>query len=895
MPNPPQNPAQANVRTPATKAPANGVPAHKPYIPDETIIPEFTWSAVLVGAALGIVFGASSLYLVLKVGMTISASIPVAVLAITLFRGFSKVFGVRRATILENNIVQTTGSAGESIAFGVGITMPAVMILGFEMEITRVMVVSILGGVLGILMMIPLRRAFIVKQHGTLKYPEGTACADVLVIGETGGSTATTVFIGFGLAFLHKFLMAGMRLWKDVVARPLDWFAGATPSIEASPELLGVGYIIGTRVSCIMVAGGVLSYLVIAPAISFFGQGLTTPLYPATVLIKSMDADAIRRAYILYIGAGAVATGGIIGLCRALPLILSSVRSGLRDMSGSVKSGNGVGRRTDRDMSLWVVLIGSILLIAAIWIFMGVDPQAGGSFTWASLLNLTNLIAAVLIVLFGFLFVTVSSRLTGEIGSSSNPISGMTVATLLLTCLIFLVLGWTDSTHRLIALSVAAVVCIASSNGGTTSQDLKTGYLVGATPRYQQLSILVGAVSSALVIGVILLVLNQVNTIYSSKNLPRLRSPLSTEDLGQHPLREQAPDGNSYSVWHALEGNNQGVPPGKYLIDDRGQIRFLVDPGISGRLSRRDDGTEVKKFYPPQAELFALITKGILHKKAPHDSNMESPLHSPSDSSVNQEMPWVLVLLGVAIALLMELCGVSSLPFAVGAYLPLSTSTPIFVGGLVRYFVDGITRRKHRDLSSQLESEMSPGVLFSTGYIAGGTIAGVIVAFLYFSDTIPNTLGKWEYRRVAISAEADYPNECLAMARSELGEKAPDKEVNSLASEIFELNSQYLPQYVHLRKGTTLNLPGDKTKQVDTDTTLGDFAQSELGAKEKAATLLDLNSDRLGHPRGLPAGVEMRLPQRNYPSLIAFGVLALVLMVVGLGWIFKSPAEVKKA
>ncbi|MGD0383354.1 MAG: oligopeptide transporter, OPT family [Thermoguttaceae bacterium] len=873
----------------SARTPSGDVPTHKPYVPDDKIIPEFTWSAVLVGAVLGIVFGASSLYLVLKVGMTISASIPVAVLSITLFRVFSRVFGIRRATILENNIVQTTGSAGESIAFGVGITMPAVMILGFEMEITRVMVVSILGGVLGILMMIPLRRAFIVKQHGTLKYPEGTACADVLVIGETGGSTAKTVFIGFGLAFVHKFLMAGMRLWKDVVSKPLDWFSGATPSIEASPELLGVGYIIGTRVSCVMVAGGILSYLVLVPAIKFFGQGLTSPLYPSATLISAMDADAIRRAYILYIGAGAVATGGIIGLCRALPLIFSSIRSGLRDMGSSIRSAGNIARRTDRDMPLWIVFIGSILLIAAIWAFLGVDPQAGGSFTWAALMNWTNLVAAVLIVLFGFLFVTVSSRLTGEIGSSSNPISGMTVATLLLTCLIFLLLGWTNPQNRLIALSVAAVVCIASSNGGTTSQDLKTGYLVGATPKYQQLSILIGAVSSALVIGAILLVLNQVGTIYSSKNLPQLRGPLDVEDLRQHARQEQAPDGKNYYVWHALEGNVQGAKPGKYLVDEQGQIRFLVDPGISGRLSRRDDGTEVRKFYPPQAELFALITKGILHKQPSQnsgDGNIES--NSPTEANANQEMPWVLVLLGVAVALFMELCGISSLPFAVGVYLPLSTSTPIFAGGLIRYIVDGFTRRKRSDTTSQLESEMSPGVLFSTGYIAGGTIAGVLVAFLYFSDTIPNMLGKWQYRHVPIGAEADFPNQCLALAKGELGEKASEKDLYRLASEIYDLNTQLLPQYVPLRKGMTLNLPGEKPAEVEADTTLGEFAKNVLGSEDKAASLLDLNSDRLRPPQGLPAGVEVRLPQQNIPSLIAFAALALILMTVGFGWIFKS-------
>jgi putative OPT family oligopeptide transporter len=723
------NPQPSNIRTPAPATPA--VPAHKPYVPDDKIIPEFTWSAVLVGAVLGIIFGASSLYLVLKVGMTISASIPVAVLSITLFRVFSKVFGIRQATILENNIVQTTGSAGESIAFGVGITMPAVMILGFEMEIYRVMVVSILGGMLGILMMIPLRRAFIVKQHGTLKYPEGTACADVLVVGETGGSTATTVFIGFGLAFIYKFLMSAFKLWKDTVSRSLDWFQGATPSIEADPALLGVGYIIGTKISCIMFAGGVLSYFVFVPAIHFFGDGLKEPLFPATKTIASMSADEIRDSFVLYIGAGAVATGGIISLFRALPLIASSLISGLRDMSGSVRSGGNVTRRTDRDMPMWIVFLGSILLVAAIWVFMGIDPQAGGSFTWAAMFNLTNLIAAVLIVLFGFLFVTVSSRLTGEIGSSSNPISGMTVATLLLTCLIFLILGWTDSQYRLIALSVAAVVCIASSNGGTTSQDLKTGYLVGATPKYQQLSILIGSISSALVIGIVLIVLNQASTVYTQKNLPIPRMPIEVSQLTR---LETAPDNQSYHVWQAVEGNQQGVRQGKYLVDDNGSIQYLVDPGINGRVSSRDNGMEVQKYNPPQARLFALITDGILQQK----------------------LPWTLVLLGVFIAVVMELCGLPSLPFAVGVYLRLSSSAPIFVGGVVRYIVDYFSKKSKEARSDDEATDMSPGVLLSTGYIAGGSIAGVMVGFFAMSDRLTEYLGTLivvpQYDSIALSA-----------------------------------------------------------------------------------------------------------------------------------------------
>jgi putative OPT family oligopeptide transporter len=685
-------------------------PAVKPYVADETVMAEFTWSAVIVGAVLGVIFGASSLYLVLKVGMTVSASIPVAVLSITLFRLFSRLFGFRRATILENNIVQTTGSAGESIAFGVGVTMPAVMLLGFDMDVQRVMVVSVLGGIVGILMMIPLRRAFIVKQHGTLKYPEGTACADVLIVGEEGGTSAKTVFTGFGLAFVYQFLMQGLRLWKEVPSHLLSWFKGAEPAIEVSPMLLGVGYIIGTRVSCTMLAGAILSYLVFVPTIHFFGDLLETVLYPGTKLIRDMNSAELRQAYLLYIGAGAVVAGGIISLCRAIPLIISSLVAGLRDLRASV-SGGAAGRRTDRDMPISFVAIGTLVVIAVIWVALPV----GGVMSWPSL------IAAVLIVLFGFLFVTVSSRLTGEIGSSSNPISGMTVATLLLTCLIFLVLGWTSSEDRLIALTVAAVVCVASSNGGTTSQDLKTGYLVGATPRSQQWAIIAGAVSSALVIGAILLALNDASTVYSKKNLPSLAQE-NRPDVSQLKQMAKAPDDPaSYHVWQVNQaiGQEKGIPRGKYLVDDQGEIRYLVDPGITGRLNKRDDGSEVRKYGAPQTELMAMITDGIL----------------------TQKLPWTLVLLGVFIALVLELVRVPSLPFAVGVYLPFSTSAPVFVGGLIRWLAD-LKNRGTSAEASESEAELTPGVLLSTGYIAGGAIGGVLIAFLYFSDRIPELLGK---------------------------------------------------------------------------------------------------------------------------------------------------------
>src|SRR5215203_6407593 len=472
--------------------------AYKPYIAPETIMPELTVRAVVVGTLLGMVFGASSLYLVLKVGLTVSASIPVAVISITLFRIFSKMGG-RNATILENNIVQTAGSAGESIAFGVGVTMPAIMILGFDLELTRPILVAALGGLLGILMMIPLRRALIVQQHGFLKYPEGTACAEVLKAGasdesramasdsaraeweragagaESANTGAKTIFAGFGIGLVYTTLMKAFYAWKEYPTKVFgEPFSNASVSVESSPALLGVGYIIGPRIASIMSAGGVLAYLVLIPAIKFFGEGMTTALPPGTVPISEMEPDAIRGAYVLYIGAGAVAAGGIISLFRSLPTIWHGLKGGLSDLRGGQAATSNLPR-TDQDLSMKIVVGGVLVLIAMIMVL----PQLHLQF---------NLLGAILIIAFGFLFVTVSSRLTGEIGSSSNPISGMTVATLLLTCLIFLIVGWTGPGYYVTALSIGAIVCIAASNGGTTSQDLKTGFLVGATPWRQQIA-----------------------------------------------------------------------------------------------------------------------------------------------------------------------------------------------------------------------------------------------------------------------------------------------------------------------------------------------------------------------------------------------------------------------
>ncbi|HSS79128.1 MAG TPA: oligopeptide transporter, OPT family, partial [Thermoanaerobaculia bacterium] len=498
--------------------------AFRPFIPADVRLPELTLLPLIVGTLLGIIFGASSLYLVLKVGLTVSASIPVAVISLTIFR-LLKGVGFRGASILENNVVQTAGSAGESIAFGVGVTMPAIMILGFDLEFTRVMLVAVLGGLLGILMMIPLRRALIVQQHGLLKYPEGTACAEVLKAGasdeeraiaargatHTGDapvaavpqSGAKAIFSGFGIGFVYYTAMKVFYLWKDtpekVFKKP---FEAASVSVEINPTLLGVGYIIGPRIASIMCAGGVLAYLVLIPAIKYFGGASTGIIPPGTIPISQMEPNAIRGAYVLYIGAGAVAAGGIISLFRSLPTIWHGLRGGLADFRG--RGANGAGAttlRTDQDMSLKVVVGGIVALIAIIMLVPQLHLQG-------------NILGALLIIIFGFLFVTVSSRLTGEIGSSSNPISGMTVATLLLTCLVFLAIGWTGPSYYVTALSIGAIVCIAASNGGTTSQDMKTGFLVGATPRHQQVAILFGALASALVLGPILLSLNDSATIY---------------------------------------------------------------------------------------------------------------------------------------------------------------------------------------------------------------------------------------------------------------------------------------------------------------------------------------------------------------------------------------------
>ncbi len=723
----------------------------RPYIPASVNLRELTPFPLLVGTLLGIIFGASSLYLVLKTGLTVSASIPVAVIAITLFRLISKAGG-RDATILEANMMQTAGSAGESIAFGVGVTMPAILILGFDLEIWRVTLVGILGGLLGILMMIPLRRALIKEQHGFLKYPEGTACAQVLIAGaskesreaatEGGGEVSSDeevlhrgkiIAAGFGLGFLYKSLMDVFSAWNPEPGKnlPDNVLKGGSIHLENNPALLGVGYIIGPYISAIMLGGGVLSYLILIPLIKYFGDALTGPLAPAVgKKISEMSPGNIRSEYILYIGAGAVTAAGIISLGRSLPTIWSGLKSGLADLRGSTASVNGV-ERTDQDLSMKYVIIGLIVLLAAIML----SPSLG-----LFILNnpVVSVLGAILIIILGFLFVTVSSRLTGEVGSSSNPISGMTVATLLFTCLVFLALGWTAADPYFVtALSIGGIVCIAASNGGTTSQDLKTGFWVGGTPKRQQIAILVGALASALVLGPLLLFLNDNGTFYKKVDPANFRPGFTvSEDKlfrehGQPKMEhvkagEFKTDTTEYHVWQNTD--REAGPIGKYLVTPQGQPVYLVDPAINGVVSKEESGLE--RYDAPKATLMSYIIKGVL----------------------GQDLPWGLVIIGAMIAIMLEVVGVPSLAFAVGLYLPIATSAPIFVGGVIRKIVDVYLKKKLAAKGSLTEEEMiaetdkSHGVLLASGYIAGAAVAGIlfaIFAFLPALSAIQNASAAW--------------------------------------------------------------------------------------------------------------------------------------------------------
>mgnify|MGYP003578950858 CR=1 FL=1 len=624
----------------------------QPYVPASQSMAEFTAKAIVLGVLFGLLFGASTVYLGLRAGLTVSASIPIAVLAISVLK---KLGG---STILENNIVQTIGSAGESVAGGVVFTIPALIFLlpdgpGY-FNYTQILMLSFAGGILGVLMMVPLRRALIVKEHGVLPYPEGTACAEVLVAGERGGQLASLVFSGLGIGALWKSLSWTFNIFRQEIGHSLSrtsQFPNATLNVDISPEYMGVGYVIGPRIAGTMVAGGVLSWLVLLPLLTLLGAAITTPFppihpnfanNPATgqpFLLSEMSPGQIWSAYIRYIGAGAVLAAGLITLGRTLPTIVASAREGLK---GFGTGAGGMQTRTERDMPMMVVLVGSLLLAVFLVAMPGLPTQG-------------NILVSILIILFGFFFATVSSRITGLIGSSSNPISGMTIATLIITCLIFVALGWTGDVYGPVALSVGAIICIAAANAGNTSQDLKTGYIVGATPIYQQLGLVIGVVTSAFVIGGTVLYLHNVFTIGSA-------------DVAA-----------------------------------------------------------------PQATLMATLIKGLL----------------------SQNLPWGLVLVGVFIAVTLELCGVHSLSFAVGAYLPIATTAPIFAGGLVRWWVQ-------RKTGESGESELSAGTLFSSGLIAGGSLAGILYAvlvglewlapFQVVGDMVPALRGEDAFGQIAGAA-----------------------------------------------------------------------------------------------------------------------------------------------
>jgi OPT family oligopeptide transporter len=623
----------------------------KPFVAPETNMKELTVKSILVGSLFGVIFGAATVYLALKAGLTVSASIPIAVIAITLGRKFLK------TTILENNIIQTTGSAGESIAAGVAFTLPGFLFLSSPnsaeyFNYVTILILAIVGGLLGTLLMVPLRKALIVNEHDNLPYPEGTACGDVLKAGEKGGDFAKTAFWGLGVAFTYALLQKVLHIIAETpfyATKQINkFFPSAKVSGEITPEYLGVGYIIGPRIAGVLVAGGVLSWLVLIPLLSSLvpADAIATQLiklgYLADITkqggkgnwnpITHTFADysaAIYYAFVRQIGAGAVAAGGIITLIKTIPTIIKSVKGSVASLKANSLTGEAGILRTEKDLSLKVVGFGSLGLILLITLL----PQVPGD----SILQ--KLLIGVLVVVFGALFVTVSSRIVGLIGSSNNPISGMTIATVMGTSLIFLSVGWTGVSFEPLVLVVGGMICIAAANAGATSQDLKSGYIVGATPRNQQIALFVGAIVSSVVIGI-------------------------TVKFLDRPTTEMLQQG----VHHAI-------------------------------------GTE--KYPAPQATLMATLIKGIL----------------------SQNLDWQYVFVGIFLAVVMELCGIKSLSFAVGAYLPLATTLPIFIGGAIRGMVEDKQKKENISVHAE-EEELGKGNLFATGLVAGGAVAGVVIAFI---------------------------------------------------------------------------------------------------------------------------------------------------------------------
>jgi putative OPT family oligopeptide transporter len=664
------------------------------YVSADETLKEFTIRAVILGALFGLLFGAITVYVGLRAGLTVSASIPISVLSISILRAFG------RSTILENNIVQTTGSAGESLAAGVMFTIPALIFLGFGAEFTfwRIFPLALLGGWLGVLFMVPLRRQLIVKEHGNLSFPEGTACADVLVAGERGGSFAGRVFWGLGLGGVYTFLMKTALAWTEQPEARPSWFSGASFRITATSEYLGVGYIIGSRVSGILFAGGIISWLVIMPAIRFYGQlANNVPIYPSTIPIPQMSPDQIWGTYIRPMGAGAVAAAGLITLLRTLPTIFSALKAGLKDVRAEGVGQSTAANRIDRDMPMRWVILGSILIIIMMWILLTFHPIQGAETRWYH-----NLFAGVFVTVFGFLFVTVAARISGLLGNSSNPISGMSIATLMATCAIFFVAGWTAPNYQVLALMIGGVVCIAAAIAGATSQDLKTGYLVGATPFWQQTGLLIGVTVSTLAIGTTLNLMNKGLEKYVPTQIPVSVQALP---VGVKVERDTFTyEGKNYALINSL-GSHE-IPDGEYLYDPAtNQIEYQWAQGIGS-----------DKAPAPQARLMATVISGIL----------------------NQRLPWRLVLMGVALVIAVEILGVRSLAFATGSYLPLGTTAAMFAGGLVRVLVDATTKKKD-------ESEASPGALYSSGLIAAGGVFGLlgIIINLLQDKEIPTHVPGW--------------------------------------------------------------------------------------------------------------------------------------------------------
>ena len=685
------------------------MPEFQPFVSPSENRPEFTVRALLLGSVFGIIFGAVTVYVGLRAGLTVAASIPISVLSISILRAFG------RASILENNIVQTTGNAGQSIASGVIFTLPALVFLGFDLEYSRIFMLALIGGWLGVLFMIPLRRQLIVQEHGALPYPEGTACADVLIAGEKGGSLASRVFLGLGLGGLYTLFQNGnlFKAWPEAPEYRFDMgpqhvMKGAEINADATSEYLGVGYIIGPKVAGVIVAGGVFSWLVVMPLIYFFGKEIGNPIYPGQVPIGQMSPPELWATYIKPMGAGAVAAAGLITLFKTLPTIWGALSAGFKTMRPGAGGAAAKPLLTENDLSMGVVLVGSLLIVLLMFLFLEFKPVPGAFVGWAA-----NLAASLLVVIFGFLFVTVSSRIVGLVGSSASPVSGMTIATLMATSAVFLVNGWTSPAFGALAITIGGVVCIAASNSGDTSQDLKTGYIIGATPRAQQLALMIGVVVSTVVIG---FTLNLMNT-----GLQEFHAQPQAWDLnGNHPgitiqgneklpdqIRVMAADNSvtthqrgEYTVLNAI-GSSE-LQDGKYLYSPAsGKIEVHWIQGIGSANAPA-----------PQAKLMATVINGILSRK----------------------LPWGLVLLGVCLVIAVELMGIRSLTFAVGAYLPIGTTLPIFIGGVVRWMVERATKKTGEE---DAESEISPGSLFASGLIAAGGIVGLIgVALKAYESTV---------------------------------------------------------------------------------------------------------------------------------------------------------------